>query len=443
MIAVYANKITNRLRYIFELYFEELLKLPVSFTDDQRVFEREAGVRINYSNKEMSGKMLTMRPHSLLFQHGLEYQDLSAVEWQGQRCLFRSSGDSFLPFDPFAAGFFLVSRYEEYLERQFGKHGRYPARHSVLSRNNMLVQPVVNQWSRLIADQLKKHRPGLLIPEVRFNFLTTIDIDNAWAYKHKSLGRLIAASVKSVLRGKLDEFSERLRIWSGDDPDPYDTYGYIRQVYRGQEELLRFFFLVGRAGRYDRNVSPAKPGFRALVRDLSRDFETGLHPSYRSNCKKRELSREREVLEEIIGKPVVASRQHYLKLLFPGTYRRLIKAGIHEDYTLGYPETIGFRAGIASPFWFFDLKEDQKTNLRVYPFQCMDITLRDYMQKSPAEAIELLKKMMDEIKKSGGTFISLWHNESLSDAGNWKGWRVVFEELTAYAMALKNDGYSS
>jgi hypothetical protein len=61
------------------------------------------------------------------------------------------------------------------------------------------------------------------------------------------------------------------------------------------------------------------------------------------------------------------------------------------------------------------------------------------MRKSPDEALELLKKMMLEIKKSGGTFISLWHNESLSDAGIWKGWRRVFEELTAYAAALKDE----
>ena len=131
-----------------------------------------------------------MRPHDLLFQNGLKYQDLSAVDCDGQLCLFHSSNDSFLPFDPFAAGFFLISRYEEYLERQFGKYGRYPARHSILSRNKVLAQPVVNQWARMIAAKLKEFHPELVIPEPEFDFLTTIDIDNAWAFKNKSFGRI-------------------------------------------------------------------------------------------------------------------------------------------------------------------------------------------------------------------------------------------------------------
>lgn len=439
MIAVYAHKITNRLRYIFELYFEDLLKLPVSFTDDKHVFECEKSIRINYSNHDFSAEVLNMRPHSLLFQTGLEYQDLSAVDCDGQLCLFQSSDDSFLPFDPFAAGFFLVSRYEEYLERQFGKHGRYPAKHSILSRNKVLDKPVVNQWAGMIAEVLQNHTPDLNVTSPGFDFLTTIDVDNAWAFKNKSFGRLAGASFRSLFRGRFQEIAERLRIWRGEGEDPYDTYDYIRRVYQGKNDKLHFFFLVGKPGRFDRNISAKNKEFRSLIRSLALDFKIGLHPSYRSNRVKGELRKERKVLEDIIGKPVITSRQHYLKLLFPYTYRRLIKAGIHEDYTLGYSETIGFRAGIASPFCFYDLKEDQKTNLRVYPFQMMDVTLRDYMRKSPDEALDLLKKMMLEVKKSGGTFISLWHNESLSDAGIWKGWRRVFEELTAFATALKDD----
>ena len=28
-----------------------------------------------------------------------------------------------------------------------------------------------------------------------------------------------------------------------------------------------------------------------------------------------------------------------------------------------------------------------------------------------------------------GTFVSLWHNESLGDIGYWEGWKVVFEHM--------------
>jgi len=439
MITVFATDITNRLRYIFELYFEELLRVPVSFTNIEEVFEKESGIKINYSSRNFEIGQLNLRPHKLLFQTGLEYQDLSSVPCNNKLCIFPSSVDSFLPFDPFAAGFFLVTRYEEYLERQFGKHGRYPPKHSVLYRNKVLDQPVINQWAMLIARKLHEHDSNFAIPKPEFNFLTTIDVDVAWAYKNKSVGRLIGASLKSLLLGRLRELRTRFQIWSGNGHDPYDTYEYLRHVYRNNEELLHFFFLLGKPGRYDRNVSTKNDEFRELIRDLSTSFKVGLHPSYRSNRVKRELLYERKLLEEISGKKVRSSRQHYLKLIFPFTYRRLLKAGIREDHTMGYVECAGFRSGIASPFWFYDLKEEQKTNLRIFPFQCMDISLRDHMQKSPDEALDLLRKMMLDISKCGGTFISLWHNESVSDVGKWAGWRKVFEEITAQGIALKNE----
>ena len=439
MITVFATHITNRLRYVFELYFEDLLRVPVRFTNQAEVFGTEPGIKINYSSLHFQCGQLDLRPHVLLFQTALDYQDLSVVNYNGQLCFFRTSSDSFLPFDPFAAGFFLVTRYEEYLERQFGKHYRYPAKHSILFRNKILDQPVVNQWARWIAEKLNAHDPRFSCSKPEFNFLTTIDVDNAWAYKNKSFVRLAGASLKSLLRGRFREIFQRYLVWSGMGHDPYDSYSYIGNCYQGNEQFLQFFFLLGKSGPYDRNVSAKNKEFRTLIFDLSLTFRIGLHPSYRSNRKKGALTHERRILEEIIGHPVYSSRQHYLKLILPMTYRRLMKAGIREDHTMGYSETIGFRAGIASPFYFYDLKEEQKTNLRIFPFQSMDVTLRDYMRKSPEEALLLLKKMMIEIQKSGGTFISLWHNESLSDTESWKGWRHVFEEITALAIAMKNE----
>ncbi|WP_163716306.1 polysaccharide deacetylase family protein [Mangrovibacterium lignilyticum] len=443
MVIVYSTKVTNRLRYIFELYFEELLKVPVSFTSQRDIFEKETAVKLNYSNLKMQVGQVDLRPHGLLFQTGLEYQDLSSFACNEQLCVFASSADSFLPFDPFAAGFFLVTRYEEYLERQFGKHGRYLSKHSILSRNKVLDQPVVNQWARLIAQKLQEHDATFVVPKPQFDFLTTIDIDNAWAYKHKSLRRVVGASLKNLFCGNFSEIQRRLKVWKGADHDPYDTYDYIRNIYKENEQFLQFFFLLGKPGRYDRNVSARNEELRELIRKLASEFKVGIHPSFRSNRVKRELFRERKVLEEIIDSPVHSSRQHYLKLILPVTYRRLIKAGIREDYTMGYSECIGFRAGIASPFFFYDLKEEQKTNLRVFPFQSMDISLRDYMGKTPEEALTLLKKMMVEINKCGGTFISLWHNESLSDEERWEGWRMVFEEMTADAIAFRNEQHQN
>jgi len=438
MVTVFTTKITNRLRYIFELYFEDVLNVSFRLTDQKNEFEQAEGVRLNYSELKFAGIDLNLRPHALLFETDIRYHDLKALPCNEQLCFFHSSKDSFVPFDPFAAAFFLVTRYEEYLERQFGSHGRYPAKHSILYRNKVLDQPVVNQWARLIAAKISEQYPDFGIPKPAFQFLTTVDVDNAWAYKNKSVPRIAGASIKSLVRGRFGELIKRFKVWAGSEHDPFDTYAYMKECYKGMEEHLHFFFLLGKGSKYDRNISPENKELQELIRELNTKFAIGIHPSYRTNQEKEELLQECRTLEKITGKPVIASRQHFLKLLFPQSYRRLLKAGIKEDYTLGYAELPGFRAGIATPYFFFDLKDDRKTDLRLFPFQFMDVTLRQYMNLPPQEALVLIEKMMTEVKKCGGTFISLWHNESLSDVGIWEGWRDVFEAYTAYAIALKN-----
>jgi hypothetical protein len=44
-----------------------------------------------------------------------------------------------------------------------------------------------------------------------------------------------------------------------------------------------------------------------------------------------------------------------------------------------------------------------------------------------------IKPLIDQVKRVDGTFISLWHNDSLNDQKLWKGWRRIYEEMIQYA----------
>ena len=101
---------------------------------------------------------------------------------------------------------------------------------------------------------------------------------------------------------------------------------------------------------------------------------------------------------------------------------------------MGYSTHLGFRAGIAAPFYFFDLTKNESTNLKLYPFCAMDITPLHYMKQNPDEAIETLTELMNEVKAVNGLFVSLWHNESFSETERWKGWRKVYEALLSKAV---------
>jgi hypothetical protein len=120
-------------------------------------------------------------------------------------------------------------------------------------------------------------------------------------------------------------------------------------------------------------------------------------------------------------------------LKFPDTYRHLIERDITDDYSMGYANEIGFRAGICTPFNFYDLDLEAETGLRVHPFAIMDATLNLYMKLNPEEAVHRCLSILESVKAVGGEFCILWHNETLSDEKQWSGWKVVYEKIVAAA----------
>jgi hypothetical protein len=242
------------------------------------------------------------------------------------------------------------------------------------------------------------------------------------------------------LKVDFSDFLLRVKVLSGKEKDPYDTYNYLDSVFSGNEEKVKFFFLLGDYRKYDKNISHKNPAYQKLIQDTAQKYDVGIHLSFAGfiNGCHGKVFREKERLEKITGKKIQKSRQHYLNLKFPKTYLNLIKAGISEDYTLGYPDQIGFRAGICTPFYFYDLQNETATNLLFVPFQVMDGTLRHYLNLSPDAAFERIENIMNEVKKVGGTFVSIWHNETVNNLGEWKGFRTVFEKMNQLGFKWTN-----
>jgi hypothetical protein len=111
--------------------------------------------------------------------------------------------------------------------------------------------------------------------------------------------------------------------------------------------------------------------------------------------------------------------------------------GIRNDYSMGYASTAGFRAGTTLPFKFYDLSLEKETDLMIHPFTVMDVTLNQYMGLGEKDALLRIVKLIHKIKDVNGIFTSLWHNESLCEQGNWKGWRSVFEGMAEEATTIK------
>lgn len=427
MILIYSEEITPRVDYIFRLFFTGILQVEIDFTTDAEVFRISDLPKLNYSGRKLADE-LYIKPHGLLHRKGLEAPVIKPVECNGQRYFFESSSSSLFPFDPFAASFYLVTRFEEYTETRFDRFGRYPAENSILYKTGLLKKPVIDIWAGMLADKFMEKYPGLIFPNRKFQFISTIDIDNAWAYRHKGFFRTTGAFFKSILKNDFKELNHRIRVLNGKEQDPYDTYDFLDSVLAGHEKQTRVFILLGNYNRFDKNISHRNRAFRDLIKRISGKYEVGIHPSFASNDKSIHLLiKEKKRLEKITGKIPRKSRQHFLKLRFPETCQRLTGAGIEEDYTMGYPSQTGFRAGTCTPFQFYDLTKEKATKLTIIPFQVMDVTLRDYLELDPEEALNEITGLMTEVKNTGGIFVSIWHNETISNLDRWKGYRQVFE----------------
>ncbi|MBL4592813.1 MAG: polysaccharide deacetylase family protein [Flavobacteriales bacterium] len=426
MILIYSHKLTPRLRYIFKTIFIDVLQTQISFTDNAEEFEKSESVKINYSTSKLNSGLF-FQSSSILFETGIKEQNINVFEFEEHQCFFSVGNDSEFSFDPFAASFYLISRYEEYLPHIKDNHERFLASESLAFQNKFLDKPLVNNWINEIAKRIENQSPEFRFPKRDFQFISTIDIDNAYAYKHKGFIRILGGLVKSLF--KENNFNNRLKVIFGKKLDPYDTFNYQFEVHKKYNISPIYFFLLGDYGLNDKNIPVKNKTFQSLIKSISDYSEVGIHPSYASNNNIETLSKEIKRLQAITHRNVVKSRQHFLKLNLPNTYRNLIDNDIESDYTMGYAEQNGFRASICSPYYFYDLDTEVKTKLKIYPFTVMEATYQYYEHSTPEEAINYITELMTTVKEVNGTFISVWHNESLSDEGIWKGWKIVYEKM--------------
>ncbi|MCD4680494.1 MAG: polysaccharide deacetylase family protein [Bacteroidales bacterium] len=433
MLLVYTTRINNRINYTFNLIFKDLLGVDIKLTDNSEEFIKEKGPKINYSKQNFSDEVFFFCS-DLLFESGIRGKELTYIEFKGSKAFFPVyNKSSAFPFDPFAASFYLVTRYEEYLPYIKDRYGRFHVKENMAYKNGFLNKPVVNIWAREIGLLLlQKHKESTPIPR-KFKHIPTIDVDTAYCYKRKGLFRNAGGYLKSLTELNFNAISERTKVLLRICDDPYDTYSYQFNIHKKYNLEAVYFILFAAYDEFDKNIPVQNSKFHELIKSLADYAKVGIHPSYASNTDFNKLRDETELLAGVLNREITISRQHYLKIDLPATYRNLLNLNVSNDYTMGFAVEPGFRAGICNSFNFYDLDMDMETGLRIHPFAVMDGTLCDYKQLSPYQAINDIRSIINEVKDVDGEFISLWHNDSLSETGRWKGWRRVYEEMLAYA----------
>ncbi len=402
-----------------------------SITIDSEEFRNYKGVKINYSDADIHSAQgvnaFNIQGNSLLFDEIIIRQDIICFDVNGYKAFFRTHNSDF-PFDIFAASFYLLTRYEEYLPHEKDMYGRYAHENSLAFKEGFLNLPLINIWVKEFAKRLKEKFSTFNPKLSTFSFQPTYDIDIAYSYKHKGLLRNIGGFIKSPS-------AERIKVLAGSANDPFDSYEWLNQLHiRYNLQPLYFFLVAEKNGRYDKNILPYKNAMWKLVKQHAGKHSIGLHPSWQSGDDPSLLKEEKKQLEAMCDNGetnITSSRQHYIRFDLPNSYNKLIEAGFTDDYSMGYGSINGFRASVASSFNWYNLEEEEETSLRIHPFCFMDANSYYEQKQDTAETMEELLHYLSACKEVNSTFSSIWHNNFLGTAKEFEGWRELYEQFIA------------
>jgi hypothetical protein len=427
-VLIFSHSVTPRLQYITDFlsqYYGLQLKL---ISDEERFLKATDSRKINYGFHRLDPNEIFIHSHALLFESSVRHVKLECFERNGYKAFFRTEGD--FNFDIFAAIFYLLTRYEEYLPHQKDMYGRYAHENSVAFKESFLHQPLINIWLEDFKKTLIAKDSTLNFKDSEFSFLPTYDIDIAWSFRNKGFKRNFGGIILLLCKWKFRKTVQRIRVVKKKKQDPFDSYEWMDQLHDQFNLHPVYFFLVAKEkGKYDKNIDVTNAEYQQLVQSISSKYSIGLHPSWASGDIPSLLTKEKATLEHITNQNIISSRQHYIRFELPATYRKLLALGLTNDYSMGYGSVNGFRASIATPYYWYDLKNEEQTKLLIHPFCFMDANSY-YEQRFSSEAT--LKELMQyyrSIKSVNGTMITIWHNNFLGTAEEFGGWRELYEKF--------------
>jgi len=429
MLKIYSNIPSARFAYISKFLLETVLGIDFKHISHLSEFDPAQDQLLNYSDQRSQFAEFYIKPHGLLSETEIRTLDIEVKNDQALPYFFPSNNSDW-HFDIFAAAFYLLSRYEEYLPNQADAHGRFAAENSLAYRAQFLQQPLIDEWAMAFASGLKKIFPTLSFRENHFQVACTIDIDQVFRTKGKSNSRFIKSILGSLLKADFKDVKNKMAVRSLKIDDPFDQYDRLEKIHRKINwKAIYFILFADKNTKQDINLNITQADFLQRIKRLSHTADIGIHPSCQSNQNPEIMQSERFNLSQVIQRNINSSRQHYLKMQIPNTYYDLIKIGILHDYTMGYASQIGFRASTCRPFPFFDLQANEITFLTLHPFCLMDTTFHAYLKYTPEQSLAAAKQLLQSVQAVKGVFCTLWHNESMSGYQEWKGWENIYEEL--------------
>jgi len=416
MLLIYTPKITPRITYSFRHICTNILQIPIKFTSEIEAFVAHEGMKLSYGRQAL-GNEVFVQSVELLLEQGLSDIEIKMQDWEGTPCFFALAESSSIPYDIFAGTFYFLSRYEEYMPHVKDHQGRFPATESLAYQEGFLEMPIVDVWAYKFKDILHKHYPEEIFSSREFKTRNIISVTETFSYKEKGIVRVFLGFLDDLIHLRIKYVIDRVRVVIGFKHDPYDNYSRIIKFLKKHRISLKFMFQVSDFSTFDRNINPNRLQFQSLMKSMADYAEVGLQPGYYATRKVEVLKKEKKRLENILKRPVESAMNNKYNLMLPEGYKNMAELEFKNDYSLGYPEVYGFRAGTCTPFLFYDLNLEITTPLLLHPYSLNNQAAR-FLKETEVE--RSVWEIMQNVKQVNGTLIAVFSNEDFSEYANAK-----------------------
>lgn len=403
MMLIYIPSPSIRAQYVFDFVLQESLNTEYEFTSNLDFF-RSADNPFKWAYGEEIESIPCLPAAALLWQKDIQHQACTHIIHEDIVPIFHVDEIRGINFDVFASIFYLISRYEEYLPCVKDNHGRYAAIQSIALQYGFLETAMVNRYILWLAKWLRSNYPDLDLKLSKPKSLLSVDIDHPFYTRDVSLGKWLKRSLK-----EMSFLSEK---------DKYDTTEYMLDK---MGDLASIFFILcpQQPSDIDHFNHRDSEAFLSMIDRLRSRSKIGLHPSYYAEDRNL-MSEELAWFAHQHQRQIKSLRFHYLRFDVETTPDILLAHDIQNDFSLGYGTHIGFRTSTSLPFYWFDLKKNRKTSLKIYTPCLMDSLFKHHGKQNYREH---LLQLVDEVKNYGGVFIPIFHNDIIAD----EEWREHFE----------------
>ena len=390
MLLVYTPKITSRILYIFRHIFMVMLDLEIKVTSSIEEFVAHNGPKFSYSSRSL-GNELFFYSSSLLIDQGIQDISINVLETEKYPFFFKVNGKSAMTFDVFAASFYLITRYEEYLPHLKDDLGRFQYQESLAFKNDFLDKPIVDIWIvELIKILNKKFGIKIQIKNNKKKIIPILEVAEAFEFSHKSIFSSFLQAVISIWKLNLKKFIIQIKVLLRISDDPYLNYDCIIDQFKKLKIDFLSFFRFTQHSLDIYSVSIFNSSHRLLIKSISDKTPLGLLVSFYAQNNINILKDEMNNLTKLIHRNSQKIRLNLGILSISEIYPMLIQNQILEDYSMGYVDKVGFRASTSIPFYYYDLVNEVQSPLKIYPIVITQFALKSLSIENTFKKIKSL-----------------------------------------------------